>query len=57
MKNTARNKQMVFLAESEKTEKLKLFLEKVQKGNRRKFLDMAKIAFTSNLLGFLVPRP
>ena len=40
MKNTARNKQIVFFADIEKTVKLKLSLEKAQKGHRGKFLDI-----------------
>ena len=39
-KKTARNKQIVFFEESRKTVKLKLFLEKAQKGHRGKFLDI-----------------
>ena len=40
MKNTARNKQIVFFVESKKTVILKLFLEEAQKGHRGKFLDI-----------------
>ena len=40
MKNTARNKQIVFFAESRKTVKLKLFLEKAQKRHSGEFLDI-----------------
>ena len=40
MKNTARNKQIVFFAESTKTVKLKLFLEKAKKGHSGEFLDI-----------------
>ena len=40
MKNTARNKQIVFFAESRKTVKLKLFLEKAKKGHSGDFLDI-----------------
>ena len=40
MKNTARNKQIVFFAESRKTVKLKLFLEKAKKGHTGEFLDI-----------------
>ena len=42
MKNTARNKQIVFFAESGKTVKLKLFLEKAKKGHSGKFLHILK---------------
>ena len=42
MKNTARNKQIVFFEESRKTVKLKLFLEKAQKGHRGEFLDIQR---------------
>ena len=45
MKNTARNKQIVFFAESRKTVKFKLFLEKAKKGHTGEFLDMS---FTEN---------
>jgi len=37
MKNTARNKQIVFLTESRKTVKFKLFLEKAKKGHSGEF--------------------
>ena len=37
VKNTARNKQIVLLEESEKTVKLKLFLEKAQKFHQGNF--------------------
>ena len=43
MKNTARNKQIVFFAESRKTVKFKLFLEKAKKGHSGEFLDMKEI--------------
>lgn len=48
MKNTARNKQIVFFAESEKTVKLKLFLEKAQKGHQGKFLDLLLDMYSCN---------
>ena len=37
---TARNKQIVFFAESRKTVKLKSFLEKAKKGHSGEFLDI-----------------
>ena len=40
MKNTARNKQIVFFADSRKTVKLKLFLEKAKKGHSGEFIDI-----------------
>ena len=43
MKNTARNKQIVFFADSRKTVKLKLFLEKAKKGHSGEFLDIYHI--------------
>ena len=43
MKNTARNKQIVFFAESRKTVKLKLFLAKAKKGHSGEFLDIFEI--------------
>ena len=48
MKNTARNKQIVYFAESRKIVKLKLFLEKAKKGHSGEFLD---ILYYSNLKG------
>ena len=46
MKNTARNKQIVFFAESRKTVKLKLFLEKAKKGHSGEFLDILMLEGT-----------
>ena len=40
IKKTARNKQIVFFAESRKTVKLKLFLEKAKKGHSGELLDI-----------------
>ena len=40
MKNPARNKQIVFFAESRKTVKLKFILEKAKKGHSGEFLDI-----------------
>ena len=48
MKNTARNKQIVFFAESRKTVKLKLFLEKAKKGYLGEFLDILVRKFLFN---------
>ena len=48
MKKGARNKQIVFFAESRKTVKLKLFLEKAQKGHSGEFLDMGIVFFTGS---------
>ena len=40
MKNTARNKQVVFFAESKKKSKIEIVLEKAKKGHRGEFLDI-----------------
>ena len=45
MKNTARNKQIVFFADSRKTVKLKLFLEKAKKGHSGEFLDISSVNY------------
>ena len=42
MKNTARNKQIIFFAEWKKAVKLKLFLEKAKKAHRGNFYDINK---------------
>ena len=48
MKNTARNKQIVFFAESRKTAKFKLFLEKAKKGHSGEFSDIQGLESRSN---------
>ena len=57
MKNTARNKQIVFFAESRKTAKFKLFLEKAKKGHSGEFLDIQNFFGSGPQKQFLCNQP